>query len=191
MPLPRSSHHPTRLRAEDSLLLIIDMQEPFLRNIHRRESLVRNATTMVLAAPVLRLPVVLTQQNTPRLGSTIPELAQPLRGEFNPFDKLAFSAMDDDAVHSEIRRSGRKHILLCGVETHVCISQTSLDLLSLGYQVHVISDATSSRTEANWEIGLSRMEHAGVIISSTEMAIFELLGEAGTLEFKLLLEMIK
>ncbi|MEP6757432.1 MAG: hydrolase [Chthonomonadales bacterium] len=191
MPLPRSSRHATHLRAEDTLLLITDMQEPFLRNIYQRDRVIKNATTMVLASPVLRLPIVLTQQNTPRLGNTIPEISQPLRGDFIPFDKLTFSSMNDDAVHSEVRRSGRKQILICGVETHICIMQTTLDLMSLGYQVHVIADAVGSRTEANWEIGLARMEQAGALISSTEMAMFELLGEAGTLEFKLILEMIK
>ncbi len=191
MPLARSNRHPTHLRPEDTLLLVIDMQEPFLRQIHDKETLIKNATTLVLASPVLRLPVVLTQQNTARMGNTIPEIANPLRTDFVPFDKLAFSALDDDAIHSEIRRSGRRQILICGVESHIVVCQTALDLIAQNYLVHVVADATSSRTEFNHQIGLRRMSQAGVVLTSTEMAVFELLGEAGTIEFKLVLEMIK
>jgi nicotinamidase-related amidase len=191
LPLARAQRHPSLLRAEDTLLLIIDMQEPFLRGIWQRDTVIHNCTTLVLASPVLRIPVVLTQQYTAKMGRTIPEIASPLRADFVPFDKLVFSAVDDDAIYSEIRRSGHRQILVCGVETHICVAQTALDLLALGYQVHVVSDAVSSRTQANWDIGLARLEKAGAVITSTEMAIFELLGEAGTPEFKLLLEMIK
>lgn len=187
----RSNRHPALLRAEDTLLVVVDMQEPFLRQIWERERVVANVTRLIQAARTLHVPIVPTLQNAQKLGGLLPEVAKQLPPQCVPFDKLCFSCLGDEAFTSEILRSGRKQALLCGVEAHVCIHQTAHDLLAQGFQVHVAADAVSSRTQQNAKTGLRRMESAGVLISSTEMAIFELLYEAGTPEFREILELIK
>jgi len=189
--LARSNRHPSLLRAEDTLLIVVDMQEPFLRHVWERERVVTNVTKLLRAARTLRVPIVPTLQNAEKLGGLLPEIARGLPPQCVPFDKMCFSCLGEGAFVSEVQRSGRKQILLCGVETHICISQTAHDLLAQGYQVHVAADAVSSRTQSNWEIGLRRMECAGALISSMEMAIYELLHEAGTPEFRELLELFK
>jgi nicotinamidase-related amidase len=189
--LIRSNRHPNLLRADDTQLVVVDMQEAFLRVIWERERVVKNVVTLMEAARVLRMPIVPTLQYAERLGDPIPEVKKRLPPQCVPFDKMCFSCMGEEAFASEVLRSGRKQVLLCGVETHICISQTAHDLLAQGYQVHVAADAVSSRTQSNWEIGLSRMERAGILLSSTEMAIYELMYEAGTPEFKEILEFVK
>jgi nicotinamidase-related amidase len=191
VPLHRSGRHPSLLRPDDTILIVTDMQEPFLRNIWERENLISNVGALIEAARLMRIPIVVTQQNTPKMGGTIPEISRRMPTDTVPFDKMCFSSVADDAIYSEIHRSGAKQIVICGVETHICVSQTAQDLLARHYQVHIAADAVSSRTQSNWEIGLSRLEKTGVIISSTEMAIFELLGEADTPEFRTLLDLMK
>lgn len=186
-----STRHPHLLRPDDTILVVLDMQEPFLKNIWERERVVTNVCRIMDAARILLVPVVPTLQYAERMGGVIPEISRRLPSHSLPFDKLCFSCMGSDAFHSEIHRSGRKQVLLCGVETHICVSQTAHDLLAQGYQVHVAADAVSSRTQQNWEIGLQRMSKAGVFISSTEMAIYELLYQAGTPEFRQILELVK
>ena len=189
--MTRSSRHSALLRAEDTLLIVVDMQEPFLRNIWERDRLVKNVATLIDAARILRVPVLPTQQNTEKMGETIPEIAKRLPSMCVPFDKMCFSGLADSAIASEVSRSGRKQILLGGIEAHICISQTAHDLLAAGYQVHVAADAVSARSESDWQIGLRRMERAGAFITSTEAAIYELLGEAGTPEFREILLLVK
>jgi nicotinamidase-related amidase len=189
--MTRSSRHPALLRAEDTLLIVVDMQEPFLRNIWERDRVVTNVAALVEATRILRVPILPTQQNTEKMGETIPEIAKLLPSLCVPFDKLCFSGLADGAIASEVSRSGRRQILLCGIESHICINQTAHDLLAAGYQVHVAADAVSSRTESNWAVGLRRMERAGALITSTEAAIYELLGEAGTPEFREILQLVK
>lgn len=187
----RSNRHPEMLRPDDTSLMVIDMQEPFLRGIWERERVVRNVSILIRAAKVLRLPIVPTLQYGERMGDAIDEIARLLPTNCVPFDKISFSCMADEAIASEIARSGRKQVLLCGVETHICVSQTAHDLQAQGFAVHVAADAVSSRSERNWEVGLRRMEHAGIRISSVEMALFELMVEAGTPEFREIVAMVK
>lgn len=189
--LARTGRHSTILHQEDALLLIVDMQEPFLRSIWERERLVKNVTVLLEAARQFRMPIVPTQQNTDRLGATIPEIGKKLPSLCVPFDKMSFSCCADDALMSEIQRSGRKQVLICGVEAHICIAQTALDLIAHGWQVHVAADAVSSRTQSNWQLGLNRIERAGGILTSTEAAVYELLMEAGSPEFRELLPLFK
>ncbi len=162
-----------------------------MRGIWERERLEKNVVLLLEAARLLRAPIVPTQQNTERLGNSIPEVMKRLPSLCVPFDKMAFSCCCDDAFISEVHRSGRKQILLCGIEAHICISQTALDLIAEGYQVQVAVDAVSSRTESNCRIGLNRVERAGGILTSTEAAIYEILNEAGTPEFREMLELLK
>jgi nicotinamidase-related amidase len=183
--------HPALLRADDTVLLVVDMQEPFLRAAWDRERVVRNVCTLLGAASALRLPVVATLQCAARMGDVIPEVAERLPAGTVPLDKLTFSCPADAGCAAAIATAERKQVLLCGVETHICVCQTAHDLLAQGFQVHVAGDAVSSRTEDNWRNGLSRIEHAGGIVTSTESAIYELLYRAGTPEFSAILPLLK
>ncbi len=191
MAIIRSNRNPELLRRDDALLIVVDMQEPFLRNIWERDRVINNSLILIKTAEVLRMPIVPTLQYEKRMGGLIREIARAIPHQFVPFDKICFSAIGEDTILSEIARSGRKHILLCGVETHICIFQTAMDLQHLGYRVSVVGDAVSSRTEANWKFGLERLRQAGIAVPSTEMAAYELMEEAGTPEFKQIVELIK
>lgn len=186
-----SNRHAGLLRTDDTLLVVVDMQEPFLRSIWEREKLTANVTTLIRAANILRVPIVPTLQYASRMGDLAPEISKYIPKDRGAFDKMTFSCACDEAFLSELQRSGRKQVLLCGLETHICVNQTALDLVARDFQVVVAADAVSSRTEGNYQIGLNRMEHAGVIISSTEMAIYEMLYEAGTPDFREILSLIK
>lgn len=171
--------------------MVVDMQEPFLRNIYDRESLMENVSIFLKAANVMRLPVISTTQYLRRMGDIVPEIKELLSPLQSPFDKLDFSCYRSPAVVSEVQRSGCKQVILCGVETHICVSQTAHDLTAAGYQVHVLTDAVSSRKEANWRIGLDKMRQGGVLLSSVELAIYEMLQQAGTAEFKEIVQIVK
>jgi nicotinamidase-related amidase len=189
--LERSHRHPSLLRSDHALLVVVDMQEPFLRAIWQPEPLLRNVTTLLEAARVLNVPVLATLQNAQRLGGVVEEVGRCLPKDCVPLDKLAFSAAADEKIRSAIQRSGRRQIVLCGIESHICISQTAHDLMAQGYQVHIVADAVSSRTEANWKLGLRRAETAGAILTTTESALYELLEEAGTSAFREVLKLVR
>lgn len=186
-----SARSPLLLRADDAQLLVVDMQEPFLRSVCRPEELQRSVALLMDAARILRVPIVPTLQNRERLGGPVDPVGERLPADCIPFDKLVFSCAQDQAIVSEMRRSGRRQVIICGVEAHICVTQTTLDLIEQGYQVHVAIDAISSRTEGNWECGVRRMEHAGAVISSAEMAVYELLYVAGTPEFREILKLVR
>jgi nicotinamidase-related amidase len=140
----------------------------------------------------LNIPAVATTQYAKGLGATVPEIAS-LLPEPVAIDKLEFSCFGSDAFCSQMKRlpGNRNTVLLCGMESHICVTQTALAALREGYLVHVASDAVSSRSEWNWKIGLERMRAAGAIISSTEMMIYELLRRSGGAAFKELLPHLK
>jgi nicotinamidase-related amidase len=183
--------HPHLLNRDAVLVMVVDMQEPFLRNIYDRENLIENVRLFLQVSKVMRLPVISTTQYLRRMGDIIPEIKEMLPPLSTPFDKLDFSCFRSPAVSSEVQRSGCKQILLCGVEAHICVSQTAHDLTAAGYQVHVLADAVSSRKEVNWRIGLDKMRQGGVLLSSVELAIYEMLEQAGTPEFKEIVQIVK
>ena len=183
--------HPHLLHVDEVLIVVVDMQEPFLRAIHDREPLVANIVRLVQGAAVLAVPVVSTVQNLKSLGDVIPEIKQLLPIQPAPYEKMRFSCYADVAIASAIDRIGRKQVVLCGVETHICIAQTALGLIAAGFQVHVCADAVSSRTAQNKSIGLEKVRYAGGIINSTESVLYEMLGKAGTAEFRAILQIVK
>ena len=189
--MPTSKRHPHLLQPEQTLLVVIDMQEPFLRNIYEPERVQKNVCALIAGMNALRVPVFSTMQNSLKLGETIPEVKSLLQRMQAPFEKMTFSCYANLPFATELNRSGRKQILLCGVESHICVSQTAHELLAAGFQVHVAADAISARTEANWRLGLDKMRLAGVIPSSVEMALYEMLQAAGTSEFREILQIIK
>lgn len=181
---------PLRIDRSSACLLLVDIQERLLPAMARSQRIQDRATLAARAASILGLPVFATEQYRKGLGPTIPDLAAAIPS-FAPVEKLDFSAWRVSALQEQIAASGRKQILLSGIECHVCVLQSCLDLIASGCQVFVLQDATGSRSEADWQLGIDRMRSAGAVIVSTEMAIFELLGRAGTPEFKTILGLIK
>jgi nicotinamidase-related amidase len=167
-------------------LVVVDVQEAFRPAVLDFDRVAAGAATLVRGARILDLPVIVTQQYPKGLGATVPELAEHLDG-IEPIDKVRFSAAAADGFDLQ----GRDQALICGIESHVCVSQTAHDLLDRGVQVHVARDAVTSRTEENRELGLHKMEGAGAVVTSVEAALFELLGAAGTDEFKQVQALVK
>jgi nicotinamidase-related amidase len=180
------------LDAEQCALIVIDIQEKLLPPIFHKEELVRNSKLLVRAADVLKLPTVMSTQYAKGLGKTVPEIAS-LLPETEAIDKDQFSCFGSEAFCTLLKRlpGKRNTLLLCGMESHICVTQTALSALREGYLVHVASDAVSSRTEWNWKIGLERMRAAGAVISSTEMMIYELMRASSSPGFKEMLPHLK
>jgi nicotinamidase-related amidase len=180
------------LEAEHCTLLVVDIQQKLLPPIFEKERLLRNSQLLIRLAGILKIPAMVTTQYIKGLGPAVPEIASLLPG-VDTIDKLYFSCFASDAFCSTLKRipGNRNTVLLCGMESHICVMQTALGALRQGYLVHVASDAVSSRSEWNWKIGLDRMRAAGAIISSTEMMMYELLGSSGSPAFKEMLPYIK
>jgi len=180
------------LEANLCALVVIDIQEKLLPPIFQKEQLIKNSQLLIRLAGVLRVPVLMSTQYAKGLGGTVPEIAS-LLPETKAIDKQMFSCFGSDVFCSLLKRlpGKRNTLLLCGMESHICVMQTALGALWDGYLVHVASDAVSSRTEWNWKIGLERMRSAGAIISSTEMIIYELLRSSRSPEFKEMLKHLK
>jgi len=180
------------LDAERCALVIIDIQEKLLPPIYQKERMVKNSQLLIRLAGILKLPTLMTTQYAKGLGSTVPEIAN-LLPTTEAIDKQMFSCFGSDVFCTALKRvpGNRNTVLLCGMETHICVMQTALSALREGYLVHVASDAVSSRSESNWKVGLERMRDAGAIISSTEMMLYELLRSSGAPAFKELLPYLK
>jgi nicotinamidase-related amidase len=180
------------LEPDQCALIVVDIQEKLLPPIWEKERLVRNAQLLIRLAGILKIPALVSTQYMKGLGNTVPEIAS-LLPDTPSVDKLMFSCFGSDAFCSLLKRlpGQRTTVLVCGMETHICVMQTALGALREGYLVHIASDAVSSRTELNWRIGLERMRAAGAIISSTEMIIYELLRSSGAPAFKELLPYLK
>jgi len=179
------------LQAEQCALIVIDIQEKLLPPIFQKEQLIKNAQLLTRLAGILKIPTIATTQYAKGLGNTVPELRSLIPDD--GIDKQIFSCFGSDVFCSMLKRlPGRRNtLLLCGMESHICVAQTALNALREGYLVHVASDAVSSRTEWNWKIGLERMRAAGAVISSTEMMIYELLRASDTSAFKQMLPHLK
>lgn len=185
--------HPNILDPKKATLVVIDMQEPFLAVMHDRERLIANVSLLVETAVALGIPVVPTTQYAERMGGVVPEITELYRdfAVAKSTDKMCFSCAGADGFLEGLAALGRRQVLLCGVETHICVSQTALDLVHQGYQVHVAADAVSSRTLEKHKLGMERMRDSGVLPCAAEAAVYELLREAGTPAFKSLLPRIK
>jgi nicotinamidase-related amidase len=177
---------PSVLDRSRAALVIVDVQEAFRPAVLDFERVAGNAATLVQGARALGVPVIVTEQYPRGLGRTAPELAEHLE-DVERLEKTVFSAAAADGF--DLR--GRDQALLCGIETHVCVSQTAHDLLGRGTEVHVAQDAVTSRTAENRDVGMRKMEEAGAIVTSVETALFELLGAAGSDEFKTIQGLVK
>ena len=178
------------LKLDDTALVVIDVQGKLAQLMHNSTELFKNLRLMIQGAQVLGIPILLTEQYPKGLGPTVPEVSELLPA-IPPIAKNAFSCCGERAFMLALERLGRHQILLTGIETHVCVHQTALDLHDAGYEVQVIADAVSSRTAENRHIGLEKMRDAGVVITSTETALFELMKLAEGPQFKQISQLVK
>lgn len=175
---------------DDTVLVIIDIQEKLFRVIHEKETLSANTVKLVKGIRSLDIPVIVTEQNPAGLGLTLPELSS-LLPDIEPITKFDFSCCKEEVFLRKIDELKRNQIILCGIETHICVYQTAMDLTDMGYEVQVATDCVSSRTTTNHETALSRMELEGIMPATTEMILFEILGTAKHDKFKEISTIIK
>lgn len=178
------------LTIDNTALLIIDVQGNLAEVMYEKESLFGNLRKLVLGAKVLGLPIVWAEQIPEKLGKTITQLSE-LLPDINPIAKNTFSCMCNEHLQEAVAATGRRKILVCGIEAHICVYQTVRDLLGSGYQAQVVVDAVSSRTEVNKSIGIEKMRSHGADITSVETALFELLQVAEGAKFKEILKIVK
>jgi len=181
----------TLLHPETTALVVVDLQGKLLPVISGRERVVKNSLLMMRLAEILKIPVILTTQYRKGLGDIVPEVlaAAPATA---PLDKVSFGCFGDEGFLNHLKGlAGRDQLVVTGIESHICVAQTVLGALEQGYQVHLVSDAVGSRAEENCKTGLARMERAGAVLSSAEMAAYELLGRSDSDAFKAMLPYFK
>ncbi|NTU69203.1 MAG: hydrolase, partial [Chlorobiaceae bacterium] len=159
---------------KDTLLLVIDVQGKLAASVFQSDRVEKNISKLARACKILGVPVLLTEQYPKGLGHTLDSVREAI-GDEQPFEKLSFSCCGNDQFMKRLRSLGRINILVVGMETHVCVYQTCVELLEFGYTVHLVTDAVSSRSEDNRKVGIRSIKRAGGVSTSTEMAIFELL----------------
>ena len=175
---------------DQTVLTIIDVQGKLAQLMHAREALFLNLQRLVTGAQVLKLPILWTEQNPAKMGPTIPELGALLSG-ITPINKMAFGCGGEPAFMRALEATGRRQVLLAGIECHVCVFQTAAQLVERQYAVQVVADAVSSRSEANYHIGLERLQRAGAEVTCVESALFELMQTADHPAFRQVLQAVK
>ncbi|MCC7191152.1 MAG: isochorismatase family protein [Phycisphaeraceae bacterium] len=181
---------PTRFRLESAALLVVDMQEKLVPHMHNAQSLVPQVARLLDGANAINLPMLVTEHYRKGLGVTLPELQPRIARALCNQDKVLFSACVDPVLE-ELRRGKFTSVIVCGVEAHVCVLQTCLDLLEHGYNVALTTDAIGSRRPFDMEMGIERLIQAGVAPTTVESMLFELVREAGTPLFKAMLNVVK
>ncbi len=182
-----------RLQRDNTILVVIDVQEKLIPVIDRAKELLRNVDRLVRGAHILGVPVLVTEQYVKGLGPTVESIRTALdeTSGYRPIEKSCFSAHGCEPVAAQLAALERRQIVVAGVETHVCVYQTVTDLLAAKLDVTLVADAVSSRTPENREIALRRMTADGAKLSSTEMLLFELIGVSGTDEFRAISRLIR
>lgn len=182
-----------KLDRNHAVLLVIDVQEKLMPVIEGAEEVVRNIDRLVRGCHVVGVPVLVTEQYVRGLGPTVESLRTALEesGGYRPIEKNCFSAAGCEPFTQQLAALGKRQVIVAGVETHVCVYQTLSDLKVAGFECTIVADAVSSRTASNREIALRRLESDSVKLTSTEMALFELLRVSGTEEFKAVSRLVK
>lgn len=178
------------LDKEDAVLVIVDIQERLAAVMSERQKIVDNCLHLIEIAKLLNIPVLLNEQYPRGLGPTVPEIKEAV-SSYQPLEKVTFSCCRGGSFSEQLSSVGRKKIILAGMETHVCVLQTCIDLLKQGYIIHAVGDAICSRTEDNFKTAIEYMRDAGAVITCTETVLFQLLEKAGTEEFKAISKRIK
>ena len=189
-----------KLKKEDTVLVGIDFQERLMPAMYGKEELETVAVKLAKGCRILGVPAIMTQQYTKGLGPTIPSIVKALTepaGEevavfdLYPIEKTSFSAMGEPIFVENLKKLERKTVVIAGIEAHVCVQQTVIDLLESGYNVFVAADCISSRSKYDKEFSLGRMEHAGAVVTTCESILFELLGGAKEAGFKQISALVK
>ena len=178
------------ITTEDTALVLVDVQGKLAQAMHNKEILFENLKRLVQGVQILGVPVLWAEQNPDGLGPTLPEIVALLPNQ-KPVSKLSFSCCGNEKFMKELKASGRKNMLVVGIETHVCVYQTAADLIGLQYDVQIVADAVASRTPENKQIGLEKCKDAGAGLTSTETVLFELLKEAKGERFKQIIQLVK
>jgi nicotinamidase-related amidase len=187
----RTERHPALLRREATGLIVVDVQEGFRPVIDGFEAMARNCGLLAEGFGTLGRPVLASEQYPKGLGHTVSEVAERLPQGTTLVEKLRFSACGVDAFDRALEAADCRAWVVCGIEAHVCVNQTVHDLLARGYDVHLAADAVSSRAPVNRTLGLEKAVAAGARVTSTEMALFEMLEEAGSPEFKAISKLVR
>jgi len=179
-----------RLRPSETVLVVVDVQERLARVMERRQQVEDAISVLIRAARLHDIPILVTQQYTKGLGPTVQALSSGLEG-IEPVEKICFSCCGEEPFMRALDAVGRKKILLTGMEAHICVYQTAIDLLDTGFTVHLPWDAVCSRADGNRDAAMRSLERAGAIITSSETAAFQILEKAGTPEFKEISSLLK
>lgn len=182
--------HPLTATREQTAVLVLDLQGRLMDRLLDRAAVVANTVRLCRVAGQLRIPVLATEQNARSLGPTLPPIREAI-ADFRPVDKMAFSAFGEEKFVRVLKDTGRPHLAVCGIMSHVCVCQTVLDAVAAGYIVHLVADAVSCWKQLDHDAGLEKMRKAGAVIASTELVIYEWLRTAGTPEFKAALPFLK
>ncbi|MCG7345515.1 hydrolase [Sporosarcina sp. ACRSL] len=175
---------------DQTVFVLVDVQGKLARIVHDSEGLIDNLRKLISCLRILDVPIIWLEQYPEGLGPTVEEVADQLEG-LAPIPKMTFSACKTEAFMNALRSTQRQQILIAGIETHICVYQTAADLKESNFEVQVVEDAVSSRTLANKQLGFEKMKGLGILGTSVEMAIYELLETADAKEFKKVLKIIK
>lgn len=182
---------PRLLDRDKAVLCVVDIQERLAAAMAERERVIEAARRMIVSARRLNVPIVLTEQYPRGIGPTEPVLVEALGEAYAPIEKLHFSCCRENPFAARLQEFARPQVILCGMETHVCLLATCLDLLHDGFQVHALADGICSRDASHKELALQQMRQASAVVTCVEAAVYQLLGRAGTPEFKDLLPLFK
>ena len=178
------------LTRDDTAFVAIDFQERLVPAMSGKEKLTEKTERLAKGMQALGIPTVVTQQYTKGLGSTIPSIAEAL-GEFEPIDKFTFGCMENEEFAARIKELGRKNIVICGIEAHICVQQTALQLIEAGYNVYLVVDCISSRSEEDKLWAVTRMGEAGAVITTYEAVLYEILRNSKADGFKAVSAIVK
>jgi len=183
------AHHAI-LSRKRTALVVIDFQDMLVPMVWNSEEVINNARLMIQAAPIYGIPIFFTEHYPKGLGTTVSEISEVLPDE-KAFEKIVFSAFGSEGFVKALHDAQIETLMIVGIESHICVSQTVHEALRSGFGVHVISDAISSRKELNHWVGIGKMKEAGAVITSAETALYEIQYQAGNPEFKKLLKLVK
>lgn len=180
-----------RILKENSLCMVIDIQERLLPYIYENEQVITNVKKLIEGLKIFNIPVILTEQYKKGLGNTVPSVAESLAQNVPSFEKISFSCCDDQPILSELKARGKKFIILCGIESHICVLQTTIDLIEQGFVPVVVADCVSSRKPEDKAVAIVRVRQEGAIVTTSESLLFELCRFAGSDSFKAISKLVK
>lgn len=180
-----------RILKENTIALVIDVQYRLFSHIYDFENLEFHMLRLINGLQALNIPIQITEQYVKGLGPTIQTIQEELDESYRPIEKMEFSCLDNELYSQALKETGKKNVIIMGIESHVCVLQTTIDLIANGYQVIVIEDCVSSRKLTDKQTAINRMRQEGAIISSYESILFELCRVSGTDEFKAISKIVK